>query len=218
MKPFKAAFVLLLLVLHPRYVIAADWAEVIKRVETSVVFAQIGEQGGCTAFVISKERKYLLTAAHCYPGSSGVLWVGLVPARVVALDSKKDLMVVEAKDLDPSFAALTLASKNPERGQEVMSAGYGYALERPFFRQAHIQDDKFMMPEAGVGGPYLSTDAPFVGGQSGGPLLNASGEVVGIVQRGDGGTTGIGVGADIIRERVGRFFGPGPKKTEKDRD
>lgn len=182
---------------------ATDWASVVKTVEKSIVYLE-GTDGACTAFVINQEKHYLLTAAHCF---SKEIWVDRVAGKVISLDTKKDLMVVEAKDLDPARPALKLAPKNPERGQEVMSAGFGFALERPFYRQAHVQDDAFMYPEAGVGGPYISVDAPFVGGQSGGPVVNAAIEIVSIVQRGDGGTTGIGVGADIIRERVGRFFG-----------
>jgi S1-C subfamily serine protease len=57
-----------------------------------------------------------------------------------------------------------------------------------------------------VGGPFISTDASFVGGQSGGPVVDINGNVVSIVQRGDDGTTGMGVGVEIIRERMGRFF------------
>jgi len=206
MRRLGLVFIAVLAVMAPT-VHATDWADVVKRVEASVVWAQVGEEGGCTAFVINQEKHYLMTAAHCYAGASGTLWVDRVPSRVVSLDSKKDLMVVEAKDLDPSRPALRLASKNPERGQEVMSIGYGYALERPFFRQAHVQDDALMIPDAGIGGPYISTDSSFVPGQSGGPVVNAAGEIVAIVQRGDGGTTGLGVGAEIIRERMGRFFG-----------
>jgi S1-C subfamily serine protease len=185
---------------------ATDWADVVRQVERSVVYVEIGSQGACTGFVINQEKHYVMTAAHCQPGDNGALWVDRVPAKVVSMDSKKDLLVVEAKDLDPTRPALKLAAKNPERGQEVMSVGYGFALERPFFRQAHVQDDALMIPQDGVGGPYISTDSPFVGGQSGGPVVNAAGEVVLIVQRGDGGTTGLGVGVDIIRDRMGRFF------------
>jgi S1-C subfamily serine protease len=199
-----ATAVLLVLALSPAS--ATDWSAVVTQVEKSVVWLQVGDDGGCTAFVINQEKHYLLTASHCKPSEHGVLWADNVQATVVLLDSKRDLMVLEAKNLDPSRPALKLAEKNPVIGQEIMSIGFGYALERPFFRQAHVQDDKMALP--GVdGGPFVSTDTAFVGGQSGGPVVNISGEVVLIVQRGDGGTTGIGVGVETIRERVGRFFG-----------
>lgn len=187
---------------------AADWSDVVKQAERSVVWAQVGESGGCTAFIINQAQHYLLTAGHCYPGKEGILWVDSVPAKVVLLDTKRDLMVVEAKDIDPTRPALKLAAKNPVIGQEVMSIGFGFALERPFFRQAHVQDDKMAL--SGVdGGPFISTDAPFVPGQSGGPVVDLFGAVVAIVQRGDGGTTGLGVGVETIFERVGRFFSKG---------
>lgn len=197
-----AALFALIPVLH-----AADWSAVIKAVEPSILWANIDGEGGCTAFIINQEKHYLLTAAHCYAGHQGMLWADSLPTSVIALDLKKDLLVLEAKNLDPTRPALKLAVHNPERGEEVMSVGYGFALERPFFRQAHVQDDQLMIPEGGVGGPFISTDSPFVGGQSGGPVVNHAGEVVAIVQRGDGGSTGLGTGAELIRERVGRFFG-----------
>lgn len=184
---------------------ATDWSEAIKTVEKSILWGNIDGEGGCTAFIINQEKHYLLTAAHCYPGK-GTFWADSVATRVVAYDQKKDLMVLEAKDIDPTRPALRLAEKNPVRGEEVMSCGYGFALERPFFRQAHVQDDQLNIPEGGVGGPFISTDSPFVGGQSGGPVINIKGEVVAIVQRGDSGSTGLGTGAELIRERVGRFF------------
>jgi S1-C subfamily serine protease len=182
---------------------AADWAAVIKQVERSLVFIETDESA-CTGFVINAEKRYVLTAAHC-DGKS--LWADSVKAEVIFKDTKKDLLVLEVKYL-ADRPALRLAAKNPSRGEEVMSAGFGYALERPFFRKANVQDDQLTIPEAGIGGPYVSTDAPFVAGQSGGPVVNLQGEVVAIVQRGDSGTTGIGVGAEIIRARTGRFWGP----------
>lgn len=182
---------------------AADWSDVVKQVEQSIVYLN-GDSGACTAWVINTEKKYLMTAAHCDQDKE--MWADLVKATVIAKDTKKDLMVIQAEELDPARPALRLAKSNPSRGEEVMSAGFGYALERPFFRKASVQDDAMMMPEAG-GGPYISTDAPFVGGQSGGPVVNRAGEVVAIVQMGDRGTTGLGVGAELIRARMGRFFG-----------
>lgn len=195
-----AAFAIALPTVH-----AADWSATVKQVEKSVVFAQIGDEGSCTAFVIDQAKHYLLTAGHCYPGNSP-LWVDGVQARVVYLDHKRDLMVIEAKDIDPARPALKLAAANPKIGTEVMSVGYGYGLERPFFRQAHVQDDAMKLP--GIdGGPFVSTDSTFVPGQSGGPVVNIAGEIELIVQRGDNGSTGIGIGAETIRQYVGRFFG-----------
>lgn len=184
---------------------AADWSGTVKQVEKSIVFLQVGSDGGCTAFVINQEKHYLLTAGHCY-GDDHTDWADGVPTDVIYLDNKRDLMVLQAKNIDPTKAALHLAAKNPAIGEEVMSAGYGYALERPFFRQAHIQDNAMKLPDVD-GGPFISTDTAFVPGQSGGPVVNNAGEVVMIVQRGDGGTTGLGIGVETIRQYVGRFFG-----------
>jgi S1-C subfamily serine protease len=180
---------------------AADWADVIKRAEQSIVYIE-SDGGGCTGFVIDKARHHVMSAAHC---DGDKLWVDRVAARVVSLDSKKDLMVLEVKDLDPARPALALAVHDPERGQELMSCGYGWALERPFFRVAHVADNGVQIPEEGIGGPFIGLDSAFVGGQSGGPVVNLAGEVVMIVQRASS-TVGIGVGADVIRERMGRFF------------
>ena len=184
---------------------ATDWSDVVKRAEKAVVWLQVGDSGGCTAFIINQEKHYLLTAAHCQANEHQLLWADYVLAKVILLDSQRDLMVIEAKEIDPARPALKLAVKNPAIGQEVMSIGFGYALERPFFRQTHIQDDKMALPGVS-GGPFVSTDSPFVGGQSGGPVVDAAGDVVLIVQRGDGGTTGLGVGVETLHARVGRFF------------
>ena len=84
------------------------------------------------------------------------------------------------------------------------SYGYGYALERPMFRTAHVSDEAAQIPDI-EGGPFVMIDAAYVGGQSGGPCINAAGEVVSIVQRASN-LIGIGVGAETIREKVGRYL------------
>lgn len=200
----KVLSVLLMLCMFALPITAEDWTGTVEQVLKSIVYVESAE-GSCTGFVIDTERKYVMSAEHCDASESKV-WVDRVLGNVISKDTKKDLLVFEVKNLDPLRPALKLASKDPEIGQEVMSAGYGMGLERPFFRKAMISDTAVQIPESGIGGPYMAIDAAFVGGQSGGPVVNHKGEVVMIVQRASS-TTGIGVSASVIRERMGRFFG-----------
>jgi S1-C subfamily serine protease len=186
--------------------LVADWNPVADKLAKSVVYIE-STAGSCTGFVIAdakgKDKEdvdYVLTAAHC-DGPS--LYVDQAVARILSKDVKKDLMVLEVPDLNRP--ALKLASSNPKIGDEVASYGYGWGLERPMFRTAHVSDDNTYIPEEGIGGPFMVIDAQFVGGQSGGPVVNAAGEVVMIVQRGGGGV-GLGVGAEVIRSKAGKYF------------
>lgn len=184
---------------------AQEWTNTVTNVLKSVVYVE-SDAGSCSGFVIDATRKYVMTAAHCDAEDGGIVWIDRVIGKIISKDTKKDLAVFEVKDLDASRPALTLAIRDPKIGEEVMSIGYGMALERPFFRKAMISDTATQIPEDGIGGPYITVDAAFVGGQSGGPVVNKAGEVVMIVQRASN-TIGIGVGAEIIKERMARFFG-----------
>jgi S1-C subfamily serine protease len=146
------------------------------------------------------DRDYIATAAHC---DGTALYADNVPAKVIFKDTKKDLMVLEVDDL--KRPALKLATQDPRIGDAVGSYGFGYAWERPMFRLAHIADDKTYVPEGDIGGPFFMLDAAFVGGQSGGPCVNAAGEVVLMVQLASD-RVGLGVGAATIKSKIGRFF------------
>lgn len=184
---------------------ATDWTPIAEKLAKSVVFIQNAE-GSCTGFVINPawgdkhEQDLILTAAHCLGKD---LYADQSPAKVVSLDLKKDLMVLAVEDT--GRPALHLARSNPKQGEQIVSFGYGYGLERPMLRVTTIADDATYIPEDGIGGPLLVTDAAFVSGQSGGPCVNAAGEVVMIVQRGSG-TVGLGVGAETLKAKVGRYF------------
>jgi S1-C subfamily serine protease len=186
---------------------AAEWSPIAGKLSKSVVYIE-NTHGSCTGFVINADVKvkneddkdYVLTAAHC---DGPELYADQAVAKVVFKDTKKDLMVLETANLDRP--ALHLANDNPKIGEEVASLGYGWGLERPMFRTAHVSDDNTYIPEDGIGGPFIVIDAAFVGGQSGGPVINIAGEVALIVQRGGQGV-GIGVGAEVIKSKVGRYF------------
>lgn len=185
---------------------AADWSAVAAKVNPSIVYIE-STGGSCTGFLIDADAKgdkdRILTAAHC---EGERLFADNVPAKVLFLDKKRDLMVLEVEDT--GRPALTLAKANPQTGDEIASYGYGYSLERPMFRTAHVSDAAAILPDV-EGGPFIMIDAGFVSGQSGGPCINASGEVVSIVQRASG-LVGIGIGTEAITGKIRRFL-PKPK-------
>jgi S1-C subfamily serine protease len=202
MRKFAAVALLTALTAAPAL---AQWQPVAEKVAKAIV--TIGKDDThCTGFVINTRagekgnKDYVLTADHC---DSANLLADNNPAKVIYKDAKKDLLVVEVEDT--GRPALKLAKKNPKIGDEVASYGYGFALERPMFRVTHIADDDTYIPEEGIGGPFIVTDAVFVGGQSGGPVVNTEGDVVMIVQRGGSGV-GLGVGAEVIKSKVGKYF------------
>lgn len=201
MKRFLVSLVLLCAFLVPMSA-ASEWTAVAAKVRKSIVYLT-GPSGSCTAWVSDQKKDYVITAAHCDQAKDSILIDGL-PAKVVAKDIKKDLMALEVKGLDKP--ALHLAKDNPKIGDEIASYGFGMALERPFFRIAHVSDDGLFIPYDGIGGPFILTDANFIGGQSGCPAFDLSGNVVMIVQMGSNQGFGLGVGAETIKDKMGRFF------------
>jgi S1-C subfamily serine protease len=197
--------VLVMLALSLASVAAADWSLIGSQLEQATVFIK-NAKGSCTGFVIHSAVKkgntdFVLTAAHC---DGDELFADHVPATVRFKDDKRDLMVLEVEDLERP--ALALAAKNPAIAEDVASFGYGYGLDQPMFRIAHVSSDKTYIPSNGIGGPFIMIDAAFVPGQSGGPVVNAAGDIVMIVQMGTRDGVGLGVGAEVIRKAVGRFF------------
>lgn len=169
----------------------AQWEAVNEKLRDSVVEVN----GTCTGFVINNDL--VLTAAHC---EEKEMFADTLRAVVVMKDPKKDLMVLRVKGLERP--ALQLAAKDPVVGQQVASLGFGYGSEEPMFRLTYIAS-----VGATVNGrsPLLVTDAAFVPGQSGGPVVNAAGEVVMMVQLASD-RVGAGDGVEVLRKKVSRFL------------
>jgi S1-C subfamily serine protease len=198
MKALAAALFLFL----PALAEAQDWALAAARVAQASVYLESPESG-CTGFVIDSERDYILTAAHCLHDD---LYADSLPVEVVFKDLRRDLMVLYVEGIGEGREALRLAAVNPKLGEEVASHGFGYSLELPMFRIAHVSMEEARVDGAG---PFIAIDAAFVAGQSGGAVVNPLGEVVMIVQRASN-LMGVGVGAETIRGRVKKFFAKAP--------
>lgn len=182
----------------------STWNPIALKVQKSISYLE-GAEGSCTAWSINEAKDYVMTAAHCDMSNNTKddFLVDNIPAKVVAKDAKKDLLVLEVKGINKP--ALHLAKSDPLIGDEIASYGYGLGLERPLFRVTHVSDTDLHINQDGLGGPYIVTDTDFIGGQSGGPVVNSDGDVVMIVQMGVKGL-GIGVGAETIKSKMGRYF------------
>jgi S1-C subfamily serine protease len=187
--------------------IDTDWAALVKQLQKSVVTIERNDNGvSCTGFVINPKTRrddndvtLIATAAHC---EAVKLWADQSEAKVIAKNKEKDLIVLAIDQTDRP--ALRLATENPNVGDVVASFGYGYGLEKPLFRITHISAQTYI-PYEGIGGPLFMTDATFVPGQSGGPVINAKGEVVMMVQMGTN-SVGMGVGAETMKDKIGRHW------------
>jgi serine protease Do len=161
---------------------------------------------GLGSGVILDAKGYILTNNHVVEGAS-LLRVRLhdereFNAEVVGTDPKTDLAVVriEATGL---VAAMTASSEQVRVGQWVMAAGSPFGLAKSV--SAGIVS---ALGRGGMGiadyGDFIQTDAAINQGNSGGPLIDLRGRVIGVntaIASQTGGSNGVGfaIPSDIAR-------------------
>ncbi len=116
-----------------------------------------------------------------------------IPGRVIALEKSVDLALIQLERLPDGANALPLATKTPEPGQSVHSIGntgksdalWGYVpgkVRQVYKHQwsAQLGGGKLLRCR----GEVIETDSATNPGDSGGPLLNDQGELVGVTHGG----------------------------------
>lgn len=105
-------------------------------------------------------------------------WKGY-PARLVAHDEVADLAILAVDRADPP-AGLRLAKEAPAEGEAVYLAGFG---THPDLYRAVKAPAVGVIPQGPWERPasFLAIDGPAREGDSGGPVVNARGELVGIL-------------------------------------
>ena len=105
-----------------------------------------------------------------------------VPARVIGIDPPNDLAVLSLEEVPPDLMPLTLGSSDELRvGQRTIAIGNPFGLDRTLTtgvvsalgRPLQSQDENVIFD-------VVQTDAANNPGNSGGPLLNSRGQVIGI--------------------------------------
>lgn len=142
---------------------------------------RIPEQRGTgSGFIVSSDG-YILTNCHVVEGADE-LRVRLTdnrefPGKVIGLDKKTDIAVVkiEAKDLPVLKMG---SSENLKVGEWVAAIGSPFGLDNTVTAGIVSAKSRQLPSEQYV--PFIQTDVAVNPGNSGGPLFNMKGEVVGI--------------------------------------
>ena len=152
-----------------------------------------------SGFVIDK-RGDIVTNDHVVQGATDVR-VGFsggasYPAKIVGSDPSTDIAVVRVKGApDSLLRPLRFADPGVEVGDPAYAIGNPFGLERTMTAGIVSATGRdIQAPNGLVIANAIQTDAPINHGNSGGPLLDRVGEVIGINSQIQGGTVDANVG------------------------
>lgn len=166
-------------------------AQVYAQVAPAVVSVQAargqgppGAQSGGSGFVLRSDG-YIATNYHVVQGAAAIVVTlsdgTALPATLVGYDARSDLAVLKV-DAETPLTELTLGDSDAARiGELVMAVGNPLGLERSLSvgvisglgREVAGRSNRTLRQ-------MLQTDAALNPGNSGGPLVNARGEVIGV--------------------------------------
>jgi len=172
-----------------------DVAQVVAAVEPSTVSIsthvvqqqgpfQVEGEGAGTGIIIDKDG-HILTNAHVVNGATDVSVAVNGEERsatVVGADPARDIAVIQLDDATGVKPAALGSSADVAVGDQVVAIGNALALEGgPTVTQGIISaTDRSIDTESSRLSHLIQTDAAISSGNSGGPLVDAAGEVIGI--------------------------------------
>ena len=157
--------------------------DLVDRVRPSVVQVR-SEAGGAGTGVIWRSGGAIITNDHVVAHARGKLHVTLTdersfPAQLVARNPRIDLALLQIEAI--ALPAATIGDSRVLRVGELVIA-IGHPWGQPWVATAGIVSAIGEVPvrEDGTTATYIRSDVRLAPGNSGGPLLNALGEVIGI--------------------------------------
>ena len=164
-------------------------ADSVVSIETTVSFRRgpfEGEANGAGTGVVL-DNGYIVTNAHVVDGASEVEVTvpgtgATVVAEIVGTDPANDIAVLHVDDTSGLVPASLASSEQAAVGDSVVAIGNALALEGGLTVTQGIVSalDRSVETEAGTLDDLIQTDAAISSGNSGGPLVNDDGEVIGI--------------------------------------
>jgi S1-C subfamily serine protease len=180
-----------------------------------------GSGGGLGSGFVVSERGEIATNAHVVTSGTGArlrnadhLYVSFasgdqVPARIVGTDPFSDVALLRVDPAGLTLRPLPFASLTDLAvGSPVAAIGSPFGEDRSLSVGVVSATDRSIESLTGfdISGA-IQTDAAINSGNSGGPLLNAAGEVLGInsqirTRSGDGSGVGFAVPVDVVRRSL----------------
>ena len=169
--------------------------ELYRRVAPAVVTIFTRERGaaasqqGIGSGVLVSPECHVLTAAHVVDGSSEIVVKtqdgSMYDAKLLFSEASADIALIRLEEPVPELAHAVLGDSDQLAvGQDVYVIGAPYGLEHSFtlgsisgFREFNRLYDGTILAE------FIQTDAAINSGNSGGPMFNSKGEVIGISSR-----------------------------------
>jgi putative serine protease PepD len=186
--------------------------EIYRRASPGVVLVRAGSSALGSGFVID-DQGHIVTNYHVVEGTEDVSVNfsddDAVAATVVGVDPSTDLALLDVEVPAAELTPLPLGDlAGVQVGDEVVAIGNPFGLERTVTAGiVSALGRRIEAPDGFAIDDAIQTDAALNSGNSGGPLLNADGEVIGVnsqIESRTGGNVGIGyaVPVDTVREVV----------------
>lgn len=166
------------------------WEQVMDQVKSGIVRVSAGACGSASSlgsgFFI--DDRHVVTAAHVVDGASGVSIeiddVGLFSATILAADPAFDVALLRTEQ-GTAPAGLPLATEEPKQASELAVIGYPLgALTSQIVNGIVSGESEPIDYGTQVVESVFTTNASTNPGNSGGPVLNRRGEVIGLVSGG----------------------------------
>ena len=168
--------------------------ETVERVKEATVFILMESRnnqsvvnnngrGTCSGFVIN-DRGYIVTNYHCVHNATQLMlafydlddW-NLYDVEIIGIDPLADVAVIHIPKRKKTLPFLSWSKEDPWDGMDVFAVGHPFGMSWSITKGV-ISHSKRIIRSPYV--RYIQTDSAINSGNSGGPLLNTAGNVVGI--------------------------------------
>ncbi|MCI0555981.1 MAG: trypsin-like peptidase domain-containing protein [Anaerolineae bacterium] len=175
--------------------------ELVQQVMPSLVIVR-GHRYGAGAGIVWDVNGLILTNNHVVGRRTPIVILqndGEYESRLLARDPDVDLALlsIDATNLTP----LKPASVSPRVGEMVFAFGHPWG-QRNTVTRGIVSALAFAQNRRGDTLPIVRSDVPLAPGNSGGPLVNASGEVIGINAMIIGGDQSVSIAASVANDFV----------------